>query len=79
MLTNDLYHVNQHKIPYIMQKKNFLKTLNFRGKKFFSDPIPHLGRITFDTNMRIFFKIHFSCSTHQELLEYMLSSFFQKS
>ena len=35
MLTNDLYHVNQHNIPYIMQKNFFLKYRFLEENNFF--------------------------------------------
>ena len=57
-LTKNLYHVNQHNITHIMQKKFFFKN-RFLGKNFFFDLIPHLGRITSDTNMEISSKCFF--------------------
>ena len=55
-MCNDLYLVNQHEIPYIMQKIILKKFDFYRGKKIFSDPIPLLGRITSDTNMKMILK-----------------------
>ena len=77
-LTNDLYHVNQHNITHIMQKKFFFQKSIFR-EKFFFRPYTSFRPHNFRYEHGNFFKMLFSCSTHQELLEYVPCSFFQKS
>ena len=76
-LTNDLCHVNQHYITHIMQKKIFFKN-RFLGKNFFSDPIPHSGRITSDTNMEISSKCFFLVVLIKSSQNMCLVPFFKK-